>query len=352
MERCEHPVQRILEVPVTAMIAQRVIGVRSGSWRQHYGRVGEQELHPVAARAVQLGHDPALQAHYVKLQEQFQLTHFSVVQSRTDGSVATVGELEFLQPLPDLRYGVPMREFETAFRVRIDHRVHAGGRIFVEPIDEHHLWVKLVPHSPSWAAERPVWTLLRYRDGGVDSHSWLLTPGPIPQHGFQTSAPEPVSDLLSWAGCRWHRTPHRVSRLQLDPAGVELGGGTWANGTRASDQPQCRWLTHQASGVSVVRTPPMVLKPNGAGEVVARAGLKVPVEIAVQERVIPFIYGLELSAGEGFEGAGIRFLVGQQRLSRFSLAMVRCTLMWLCGRALGVCRIAGNKCIATLLWAR
>ena len=38
---------------------------------------------------------------------------------------------------------------------------------------------------------------------------------------------------------------------------------------------------------------------------VARARLKVPVEIAVQERVIPFIYGLELSAGEGFEGAGI-----------------------------------------------
>ena len=143
-----------------------------------------------------------------------------------------VFQIDFVPPLPDLRYGSPQTPFQSdAFMSLNGQSVYSHANVQVEGIDRStHILIE--PTAPYWAAERPISIVHHPQDKGVESHAWVLTHGAPQQHLFKLSNKDTFvpEHLLDTQLMIWNKNPHRVSTLDVDPQIADLKGGTWANG--------------------------------------------------------------------------------------------------------------------------
>ena len=305
----EQPVFSVLGKPVVARMRQSVGGIHNGQWEQiasvlhsHTGDTPLETIPTSNGLMVQTLSFPQLQYHFIEDEAQLRLQHIAVQQPHAERR-SEVFRIDFVPPLPDLRYGSPQTPFQSdAFMSLNGQSVYSRANVHVEGIDTStHILIE--PTAPYWAAERPISIVHHPQDRGIESQARVLTHGTPQQHHFKLTSKDTFvpEHLLDTQLMIWNKNPHRVSALDVGPQSADLKGGTWANGKRAVDTVFVTQTTQDLpSNGLFYKIPQIALIQNRVAsrpQLEGNIQVQLPITPKANEQMVPFIHGFHLDSG-------------------------------------------------------
>ena len=320
-------VQKIAGWPMQARMRQAVGGIQAGVWRQEeqglwrLGQFSSWKMSSSDERFIFRTQNqyPSVAAQYISLGSELRLEKMWIEQphvTRED----VVFEMVFSPALPDFRYGAPIDDFYSEASLHVNGQpLYALADVLITG-NATEVNVGLLPKTPDWAVERPVYSMLNYTDQAVEMHTWILSPGEIQSHLVQIDEIHTIDSVLSSISFVWQKNPHRISKIAFQGASdsAVLEGGSWANGERAFDQidQHHRIAKPPAAELYQVTTPTLALIPDIEDQNVAklRAVIQIPFVLASNQRAVPFLNGIELESGPLHQGVGAT-------LSRLSISI-------------------------------